>query len=189
MSVDWNGFQGYMAELDNVRQNNVIKLVHNWINNGQQQDLFSNQQHFTQYPAECCQIETHMSCYAPPILTQNNKCVVKLITTWGELMIAAPIARALKCIVTCVISKTEPLQRRLSASTIPFDIKLFQAWPEQLIGWQQLFKDRISRKWAEAQCIYCTNPDTKNIVSFSPYIWASKTIQILIYIWLWTFGE
>jgi len=58
-SVDWIDFQGYMSKLDNVRQTNVIKLVHNWINDGQQYDLFSNQQHFSQCPAECDQIETN----------------------------------------------------------------------------------------------------------------------------------
>ena len=42
-SVDLIGFQGYMTKLDNVQQTNVIKLVHNWIHDGQQKDLFANQ--------------------------------------------------------------------------------------------------------------------------------------------------
>ena len=50
---------------------------------------------------------------------------------WGDLRTAIHIARALKYIVTCVISETEPLQRRLPASATPFDIKLYQAWQEQ----------------------------------------------------------
>ena len=83
---------------------------------------------------------------------------------------AIPIARALKYIITCVISETEPLQRRLPASPTPLDAKLFQAWKEQkLIGWQQLFKGRISKKWAETQGIYyAENPDTRHIMSYSP---------------------
>ena len=80
----------------------------------------------------------------------------------GEIRIATLIARALKYIVTCVSSETEPLQRHLPASPTLFDTKLFQAWKEQkLIGWQHLFKGRISKKWAEVQGIYyADNPDT-----------------------------
>lgn len=58
-SVDWMGFQGYTTKLDNVWQTNVIKLVHNWNNGGQQQDFFANQHHFSQCPAELGQIERH----------------------------------------------------------------------------------------------------------------------------------
>ena len=184
-SVDWMGFNGFLSKLDNVRQTNVIKLVHNWINDGHQQDLFSNQLHFTECPADCGQIETHqhyISCYAPPMLTQNTKCVISLRKQWAKLRTAIPIARALKYIITCVISETEPLQRRLPASATPFDIMLFQAWQEQrLIGWQQLFKGRLSKKWALAQGLYyADNPETKHVISFSPSLWASKTVQILI---------
>jgi len=83
------------------------------------------------------------------MLTQNTKRVSKLFMTWGRLRTAIHIARPLKYIVTCIISATEPLQRRLPASSTPFDIKLYQAWREQkLIGWQQLFKGRLSKKWA-----------------------------------------
>ena len=138
-SVDWMGFQGYITTLDNVRQTNVIKLVHNWIHDGQKQDLFANQHHFSQCPVECDQIEYHqhyMSCYVPPIPTKNKKCVDKLTKTWRELKIATPIAKALKYIVTCVINDTETLQRRYPTTTTPFDTKVFQAWHEQKsIGW------------------------------------------------------
>ena len=116
------------------------------------------------------------------MLSQNKKCVDKLTQTWKKLKTATPIARALKYIITCVTSETEPLQRRLPASPSPLDSTLYQAWTEQrTIGWQQLFKGRISKKWAEAQGIYyADNPDTRQVMSFSPSLWASKTIQILI---------
>ena len=74
-SVDWKGFKGYMGKLDKVRQTNVIKLVHNWVNDGHQQDLFAKQTHFTECPAECGQIEHHqhyLSCYAPPMIKQKT---------------------------------------------------------------------------------------------------------------------
>ena len=76
LSVDWMGFNGFLSKLDNVRQTNVIKLVRNRINDAQQQELFSTQQHFTECTAKCGQIETHqhyISCHAPPMLTQNKK--------------------------------------------------------------------------------------------------------------------
>ena len=116
------------------------------------------------------------------MLIQNTTCVNNLRTHWAKLKTAIPIARALKYIITCVISETEPLQRRLPASATPFDIMIFQAWQEQkLIGWQQLFKGRLSKKWALAQGMYyADNPATKHVLSFSSSLWASKTVQILI---------
>ena len=89
------------------------------------------------------------------MLSQNKKCVDRLTQTWQKVKIATPIAQALKCIVTGVISKTEPLQRRLPASPSPLDSALYQTWTEQgTIGWQNRFRERISKKWAEAQGIY-----------------------------------
>lgn len=88
------GFKGYMNKLDKVRQTNVVKLANNWINDGQQQDLFVKQSQFTQCPEECGQIEHHrhyMSCYTPLMHTENKKCVSKLIKTWGDLRTATPL--------------------------------------------------------------------------------------------------
>ena len=106
-------------------------MVHNWIYNGQQQDLFAKQTHFTHCPAECGKIEYHqhyMACYAPPMIIQNNNCMIKLIKTWKGFKTAIPIFRALTYIITCVISETEPLQCKYSVLAPSFDTMVFQAW-------------------------------------------------------------
>ena len=39
-TVDWKGFYQYLKSLDNIRQTNIIKLAHNWVNDEHQKDLF-----------------------------------------------------------------------------------------------------------------------------------------------------
>ena len=48
-----------MGTIGVARQKNVIKMVHNWINDGQQQVLFSHGAELTIYPAECGKVEYH----------------------------------------------------------------------------------------------------------------------------------
>lgn len=175
-----------MGKIDKVRQTNVMKLVHNWIHDGLQNDLFIKQTHFTQCPVECGKneyLQHYMACYAPTMNIQKNKCMHKLTTTWKGLTTATPIARAMKYIITCVISETDTLQHKFRvALTSSFDTMLFKTWKEQQqIGWCQIFKGRISAKWTETQCLYYAfNPDTRVALSFSPSIWASKTMYALI---------
>ena len=67
---------------------------------------------------------------------------------------ATPISRALRYITMCVMSKTDPSQHSISDSTTPFDIMVYISWKEQYnIGWVQLFRERISSKWALVQGI------------------------------------
>ena len=39
--VHWEGFDNYMWSLAKVQQTNVVKLVHDWVNDGQLKELFS----------------------------------------------------------------------------------------------------------------------------------------------------
>ena len=59
---------------------------------------------------------------------------------------------------------------------------IFKAWQEQkCIGWSQLFRGRISSKWARAQEIYYQdNPDTKEAKHFCGKIWSKQVIGKLI---------
>ena len=77
-SVDWHGLGAYMKSIPNTKQTNVIKMVHNWIHDGYQKDLFATEGEAHICPAECGRREAHqhyISCYAPPMTTVNVKCM------------------------------------------------------------------------------------------------------------------
>ena len=63
-----------------------------------------------------------------------------------------------------------------------FDKVLLEAWVEQeRIGWGQLMKGRLSKKWGEAQQIYYQmNPDTKRVKYFNQKAWIKASIQAFI---------
>lgn len=133
--MDWEGFKGYIGKLDKLQQTNVIKLVHKWIHDGQQHDLFAKQTHFTECQAECGQFEYnqhYILCYVQSMVPQKSKYMNKLIRTSNGFKTATLINRALKYITMCVISKTEPIQRKFPVSTSAslFDTLVFQAWIE-----------------------------------------------------------
>ena len=74
--------------------------------------------------------------------------------------------------------EAEPFPRSFSPS--PVQAKVFQTWQEQReIGWGQLFKGRLSTKWAQG-CYYKDNPATRDVNHFSGKIWSSKVIGKLI---------
>lgn len=178
------GIQELHRKIDNTRQTNERKMVHNWIHDEQQQDLFAKETQFTQYPVECGKIEYHqhdMACYAPPMIIKK-KCMNKLIKTWKGLNIATLIVRALKYIITCVISVTKPLQHKYTATASSFDTMVFQAWIEQIaIRQGQIFNGRIRSKCAEAEGhSYASNPEIRDVLRYGSYILASKTIHALV---------
>ena len=139
-----------MGTICAVRQTNMIKMVHNWINNGEQQGIFSQGAELIRYPAECGKVEYHqhyLSCYSPLMLVQKNKYIRQMYKTFKATKTAISIARALKYIIRSVMSETESFQRHFSNSSSISDIKLYQIWQKQkIIGWIQIFKGRISVK-------------------------------------------
>ena len=69
--VDWDNFGMAMKYLPSVYQTNVIKLVHDWVYDGHQQDLFPNLEALRAYLAGCGNIETHqhnISLFDPPMI-------------------------------------------------------------------------------------------------------------------------
>ena len=58
-TMNWSGMESYMETTIIVRQTNVVKMLHDWVNEGQQQDLFLNDKEVTQYPAECGRVDHH----------------------------------------------------------------------------------------------------------------------------------
>ena len=52
-SVDWVNFDRYVNTLDRVQHTNVVKLAHNWVNDGHQRDSFSEGLEQTLRPSEC----------------------------------------------------------------------------------------------------------------------------------------
>ena len=57
-----------------------------------------------------------------------------------------------------------------------------RAWEEQEeIGWEQLVKGRISKKWGMAQNIYYqSHPDLRNQKRYSQKSWEKRTIKSLV---------
>ena len=52
---------------------------------------------------------------------------------------------------------------------------------QERIGWGQLMKGRLSKKWGEAQQIYYQmNPDTKRVKYFNQKAWIKASIQAFI---------
>ena len=129
-SIDWSGFHSYIRTLSKVKHTNVVKLVHNWVNDGHQKGLFLESTEPTACPAECGRTENHqhyLACFAPPMLAQKKICKQKFDKLWTTTRTATPIARALRYLITCVINETDPLPRHQSPSPSPFDKALFKA--------------------------------------------------------------
>ena len=76
--VDWEGLDSYLSSLPAATQTNAIKMVHNWIHDGHQKDLFSTEGEVHMCPADCGRWEAHqhyISCYAPPMTIAKAKCM------------------------------------------------------------------------------------------------------------------
>ena len=184
-TVDWEGFYSYLKSLDAIRKTNVIKLSHNWVNDGHQKDLFSQGIETTLCPAECGLMETHqhyLSCYAPPLMTQKKKCLRRLHSVWKVTKTATPILRTLNYIINCIFHEKEPFPRQLPPTPTPFDTSLHKAWYEQkAIGWRQLFRGRMSSQWALTQGIYyADHPDLAEQNKYSATRWSRVVIQNLL---------
>ena len=76
--------------------------------------------------------------------------------------------------------ETEPLLRHFTPS--PIYIIISKAWQEQqCIVWIQLFRGRLSSKWAQAQEIYYQdNPDTREAKHFCGKLWSEQIIGKLV---------
>ena len=93
----------------------------------------------------------YITCFAPPLLAQKEKCIVTFQKLWITTRTATPIARALKYIPICVTNDSQPLPRNIPSNPSRFDKEIFKAWQEQKkIGWRQLFQGRISANWAKS---------------------------------------
>ena len=117
-------------------------MVHSWIHDGYQKDLFATDGEVHMCPAGCGRQEEHqhyISFYAPPMTAVKAKCMQNLKKVWKKTRTATPIRRALQYILTCDMHETEPLPRRFSFP--PMKVMIYKAWQEQKsIGWANVLE-------------------------------------------------
>ena len=84
-SIDWQGLDNYLGSISAVSQTNAIKMIHNWIHDGYQKDLFAKEGDVHLCPAECGRQEAHqhyISCYVPQMTHAKDKYLRDLNKTW-----------------------------------------------------------------------------------------------------------
>ena len=149
--VDWDNFETAINKSRAVYQTNIIKMVHDWVNDGHQKKLFQNPEDPSEHkcPTGCGQIETHqhyLSCFAPPMIKEKNKSIDDFKKVLKLTKTTLPITRTLLYGIQCVLGETLPSTRYYPSSTSLFDHTVYTAWQHQpSIGWAQIFKGRISK--------------------------------------------
>ena len=151
--VDWPNFGTNLASIPFVKQVNVIKMIHNW-QYKHSRAIFLMSQDSTKCPMECNEAETalhHLCCNSQPG-TQRPKSDLRDIRTWlRQNNTAPPLTLAVMQGIQNWISSLQPSHFPPSTND-PIERLVDMATEEQpLIRWEEVFKGRLSTKWAEAQ--------------------------------------
>ena len=161
--VDWDNFETAINKSPAVYQTNIIKMVHNWANDGHQKKQFKCPEDPIEHKCStgCDQIEAHqhyLSCFAPPMIKEKNKSINDLKKVLKLTKTALPIARTLLYGIQHVRGEILRSTRHCPSSTSPFHHTIYTVWQRQTsIGWAQIFKGRISKLWGKVPAIFYNN--------------------------------
>ena len=152
----------YMASLLVVRETNVVKLVHNWQNDGHQKHLHSEGEETPECPV-CGKYEHHYHffyCKNSQMTQQYNKCRDTFIKAHKKMHTASSIFHIFKQVLLHLRQGKEPPFPDLPNDKIGVIVK--KAWNQQQnIGWHNLPKWQLSIEWGKAQQVfYSSNPKT-----------------------------
>ena len=183
--VDWDRVGAYMNSLNATRATNVVKFVHDWQQDGHQIGLFYGGGDNTLCPTGCgaAEIRHHfISCKAPQAKQSFRKRLDVLKGVHKRQRTASAISTAFYNIINHLHHQSMSPHPFLLQFDSTFDNTLLAAWKEQeSIGWGQVMKGRLSKKWGEAQHIYYQmNPDTKREKRFNQKTWTKATIKSFI---------
>ena len=172
-----------MDKLPATRATNVIKLVHNWQNDGHQQFLHSEGE--TPNLCPCCdKPEDHLHflwCKSKEMNLNFRHRYDDFLVQQQRLKTCLPLLRSFKRIFGAIRHSYDIITKPTYCNDSLGHL-LSQAWDEQeRIGWIQLFKGRLSRLWGVAQQnFYSQNPSTSGKHHFNKNTWMDKTITGLL---------
>ena len=149
--VDWDGVGSYMNSIKATRATNVVKFVHDWQHDGHQIGLFYGKGDNTVCPTGCGADETRhyfISCTDPQATLSFRKRLDVFKGVHKRHRTASAIFTAFSNIIHHLRHRSRnPLPFRPQFGS-NFDKILLEAWVEQeRIGWGQLMKGRLSKKW------------------------------------------
>ena len=197
--VDWTSVGAYMKRLSVAKRAKVVKLMHNWQNTGRQKGLFAESAAKTpedlamvgeidRCPMLCGEYESSMhylQCTKNPCMAEMKRGLAD-IRKWLKRSDSHP---ALISIMMRILHKFIQKKER-ELDTWNFTNEKDQVALEDLvacqkrIGWDNLFKGRISVKWREIQLQHMSrtaNPEKPRPAYLTAEYWTSNVIQQIIY--------
>ena len=151
--VDWHDFGKYLSSLPFVNQVNVIKMCHNWQYNHGRAMLFNERDTHT-CPMGCNEPETtlhDLRCPRQPGALRP-KSDIHAISSWLRCnSTAPPITLAIMKGMTNWTTSLPPPHFPPSTNNKMEHLINSAAEEQSIIGWEEVFKGRISSKWSEAQ--------------------------------------
>jgi hypothetical protein len=197
--VDWTAIRTYLSRLSISKRVKVIKLMHNWQNTGRQKGLFRMNTDLTaedmattalleKCPMGCGEYEAplhYIHCKCNPHSAEMTR-GLEGIRKWLRSNETAPA-------LTSVLMR----MLRLYAAS---DLDALDEWDftnepnaeglhqlvnsQARIGWDNLFKGRISNEWCKLQAVHLRiteNPDKPRPAYRTAAYWASCLIQQIVY--------
>ena len=179
-SIHWEAMGIYTKRLTGVANTNLTKFTMDWQNDNRQNETFYGKS--GKCPACLEEDEDHMHfvwCEDPVLRTMNARETHKVYSSMKKSKTAGIIYRMLTIIIEACCVNMEPTELEYKRDAI--GTLIHQAWDEQKqIGWFNLLKGRLSKKWGEAQeKFYRQHPDTRTSKHHTGLGWTIKMIQII----------
>ena len=182
--IDWPAHGKYLASLPFPKRVNVIKMLHNWQYTKSRAMLFQDSDLNT-CPLGCGHEETalhHLSC---PKIPGSD---LRSINRWmSHNNTAPPVQLAIiTSLQAWIASEPTPLFSANDQDSIERQTSLAHS-EQSILGWDQAFKGRLSKKWTHAQGMWYDNmrhnlhSTEKFPKSYTGPIWMKKLVAQLIF--------
>ena len=178
--IDWEAMKVYTRRLEGSKETNLIKLVMNWQNDNHQNEFF----YAKDGVCPACQSiqEDHLhfiSCRDPVLYRLNTECMNGVHRAMARTHTCGIISNAFREVLGALRDGREPREPRWRDDAEGQLGK--EAWGEQRrIGWSNLAKGRLSKKWGRIQQrYYSAHPDYCHKKCCTGTVWAVRMIKEL----------
>ena len=181
-TIHWDAMESYINTVSTSQVTNISKLVMDWQNNNRQNNLFDKRN------SELCPVcnlaqEDHMHylhCSDPVIRSLNRQSWNKVVSTIRRLHTTQSISAAFYNILEALMHGRSPVPPHFPDTTIGELVK--QAWCDQeALGWVNVAKGRICRKWGDAQGqFYKEHPDLCGRKYCTSFNWTKHMVAALL---------